>query len=68
MKKFKVHITEYLESDVEVEAETAEEAEEIAGDHYRNGGQFLDPDRYSGASFKAEEMKSERDCSDDRDR
>ena len=52
-KGFKVTITEKLKLTVEVEADSLEEAEQIAADDWRKSRYILDADNFSGVEFEA---------------
>lgn len=56
MQKYKVTITETLKMDVEVEAESREQAEEIVVDGWRRSDYVLDSDYFDGVEFEAEDI------------
>jgi len=60
MKKFKVTITETLEEEVEVEAESAEEAEQKVMDEYYRCDRILDSDNFVGTEFSTEELPEKK--------
>lgn len=51
MKTYKVTITERLQMDVEVEAESALQAREIVERNYKNSEYILDADHFKGVVF-----------------
>lgn len=51
MREFEVTITETLKKTVTVEAETLDEAEQIAGDTWRRGKYILDAECFDGVEF-----------------
>ena len=51
MKKYQVVITETLKMRVDIEAESPEEAEQIASDRWRNSDFILDADCFDGVEF-----------------
>ena len=51
MKTYKVTITERLQMDVEVEAESALQAREIVERSYKNSEYILDADHFKGVTF-----------------
>lgn len=53
MKSYNVTITEILEKTVTVEAESADEAEEIVKDAWKSEEYILDSDDFKGVSFEA---------------
>lgn len=63
MKKYKVTITETLEQEVEVEAESMEEALEVIEDRYCDSVYVLDYENYKETKFFAEELPSESEKS-----
>lgn len=50
--EYKVRITEHLEKDIFVEAETKEEALEEVKRRYHNGEIILDADNYTDTKFE----------------
>lgn len=56
--KYKVTITEKLVLDVEVEADSPQEAEQIVSDRWRNSEFILDADCFQGVEFEAKEKRS----------
>ena len=54
MKEFDVTITEKLQAVVTVQAETAQEAEQMVNDQWRSGDHVLDADRLGGESLLIE--------------
>lgn len=60
MKKFEVTITETLKKKVEVEAETEEEAKQIATDDWYKGEHILDADNFTEVDFEAKEQVVEK--------
>jgi hypothetical protein len=54
MKTYKVTITETLQMEVEVEAASRAEAEQIAEDNWRNEDYILDADHFVEVTFKAQ--------------
>ena len=53
MKNYDVTIHENLKMKVSVEAESAQEAEEIVKDRWKAGDYILDADNFTGVEFKA---------------
>ena len=53
MKTYKVTITETLQMDVEVEAESPEEAEKMVSDGWCRSDYVLDADYFDGVQFEA---------------
>ena len=51
MKHYKVRIVETLVMDVDVEAESAGEAEQIVSDRWRDSEYLLDADNFAGVEF-----------------
>ena len=56
-KRFKVAITETLELDVEVEASSHIEAEQIVASQWENNEYVLDSSDFSGVEFRATLME-----------
>lgn len=63
MKHYKVRIVETLvmDVDVDVEAESAGEAEQIVSDRWRDSEYLLDADNFAGVKFEACEDERLRD-------
>ena len=53
MREYEVTITETLEMTVAVEAESREEAQQIASDNWKNGDYILDADHFKDVTFRA---------------
>lgn len=51
VKEFRINIKETLEMQVTIEADTIEEALEIAGDQWKDGCYVLDADYFTGVEF-----------------
>ena len=62
MKHYKVRIAETLVMDVDVEAENAQEAEQIVSDRWRDSEYLLDADNFAGVEFEAREDERLRGC------
>lgn len=62
MKHYKVRIVETLVMDVDVEAESAGEAEQIVSDRWRDSEYLLDADNFAGVEFEAREDERLRGC------
>lgn len=60
MKEYDVTITETLEMTVEVEAESREEAQQIASDNWKNGDYILDADHFKDVVFRAKDRSHDR--------
>lgn len=60
MKAYEVTIHENLKMKVTVEAESAQSAEEIVKNRWKNGDYILDADNFTGVEFKAK-YASDRD-------
>jgi hypothetical protein len=60
MKTHKVTITETLQMEVEVEATSRTEAEQIVERNWKNSDYVLDASHFKGATFKAERPSKER--------
>ena len=58
MKEYDVTITETLEMTVAVEAESREEAQQIASDNWKNGDYILDADHFT---FRTKGRTRDRD-------
>lgn len=56
MQRYKVTITETSKMDVEVEAESREEAEQMIGDGWRRSEYVLDSDYFDGVEFEAKDI------------
>lgn len=56
MQRYKVTITEISKMDVDVEAESREEAEQIVGDGWRRSEYVLNSDYFDGVEFEAEDL------------
>jgi len=54
-KNFKVKITETLVMTVDIEADSSEEAEQIAWDRWNDSDYILDADNFVGVEFEATE-------------
>jgi len=54
-KNFKVKITESLVMTVDIEADSREEAEQIASDRWNDSDYILDADNFVGVEFEATE-------------
>ena len=61
MKHYKVRIVETLVMNVDVEAESAGEAEQIVCDRWRDSEYLLDADNFAGVEFEAREDERLRD-------
>ena len=67
MKEFDVTITEKLQAVVTVQAETAQEAEQMVNDQWRSGDHVLDADNFIDVEFevsKERELAQEKAQSD----
>lgn len=53
MMPYEVTITETLQKNVTVEADSQAEAEQIVSDRWKNGENILDADSFSGVEFTA---------------
>lgn len=58
--KYKVEITETLQMNVEVEADSLEEAEQLVNDKWYKGEYILGADNFIDVDFEAEEIKPEK--------
>ena len=56
--EYTVTITEYLQTDIKIQADSACEAESIASDRYYRSEVILTSENYIGAEFKADENVS----------
>lgn len=54
-KNYKVRITETLVMNVDIEAHSREEAEQIASDNWHRSDYILDADNFIGVDFEATE-------------
>ena len=61
MKHYNVRIVETLVMNVDVEAESTQEAEQIASDRWRDSEYLLDADNFAGVEFEACENERLRD-------
>lgn len=61
MRKYNVEITETLKMNVEVEARSREEAEQMVNNRWHNSDYILDADSFVGVDFKAKEISRKRD-------
>ena len=61
MKEYDVTITETLEMTVSVEAESREEAQQIASDNWKNGDYILDADPFKDVASRAKGRSRDRD-------
>ena len=61
MKTYKVTITETLQMEVEVEADSQLEAEQLVEAKWNNSEYILDADHFKCADFHAEQKKLNRD-------
>lgn len=68
MKTYKVTITETLQMDVEVEAKSKEEAEQMVSDGWCRSEYVLDSDYFDGVEFEAEEVIKTKEIREDYDR
>jgi len=55
MKTYDVTITETLQMNVPIEAESLAEAEQMAEENWNRSQYILDADHFAGADFKAKE-------------
>jgi polyisoprenoid-binding protein YceI len=60
MKTHKVTITETLSLEVEIQASSRTEAEQIAERNWKNSDYILDASHFKGATFKAERPQKQR--------
>lgn len=65
MKKFKVTITETLKMNVEIEAVSQSDAEEIAFEKWNKSEYVLDADHFDGVEFEAEEVSKTKEIRED---
>ena len=61
MKEYDVTITETLEMTVAVEAESREEAQQIASDNWKNGDYILDAESFKDVEFYPRGRSRDRD-------
>ena len=61
MNHYKVRIVETLVMNVNVEAESTQEAEQIVSDRWRDSEYLLDADNFAGVEFEAREDERLRD-------
>lgn len=61
MKEYDVTITETLEMTVAVEAESREEAQQIASDNWKNGEYILDAESFKDVEFYPRGRSRDRD-------
>ena len=61
MREYEVTITETLEMTVAVEAESREEAQQIASDNWKNGDYILDADNFKDVTFRTKGWNRDRD-------
>lgn len=61
MKTYKVTITETLQMEVEVEADSQFEAEQLVEDKWNDTEYILDADHFKGVDFHAEQKNRSRD-------
>jgi len=60
MREYDVTITETLEMTVTVEAESREEAQQIASDNWKSGDYILDADHFKDVAFRAKGQSRDR--------
>ena len=60
MREYEVTITETLEMTVAVEAESREEAQQIASDNWKNGDYILDADHFQDVTFRTTDRSRDR--------
>lgn len=60
MNKYEVTITETLERKIEVEAESAEDAQRMVTDGWENGDYILLPDDFSDVNFSTKEIGNQK--------
>ena len=60
MREYEVTITETLEMTVAVEAESREEAQQIASDNWKNGYYILDADHFKDVTFRTKDRSRDR--------
>lgn len=63
MKEYKVTITETLKKTVFVEAESQDEAEQIAADKWAEGEYILDADNFTEVDYEAEDVAPKQEMS-----
>ena len=61
MREYEVTITETLEMTVAVEAESREEAQQIASDNWKSGDYILDADHFKDVTFRTKDRNRDRD-------
>lgn len=60
MREYEVTITETLEMTIAVEAESREEAQQIASDNWKNGDYILDADHCKDVTFRTKDRSRDR--------
>ena len=60
MREYEVTITETLEMTVAVEAESREEAQQIASDNWKNGDYILDADLFKDVTFRTKDRSRDQ--------
>ena len=60
MREYEVTITETLEMTVAVEAESREEAQQIASDNWKNGDYNLDADHFKDVTFRTKDRSCDQ--------
>lgn len=60
MKTYKVTITETLKMEVEIQADSIADAEEMISEKWNDGEYVLDADHFVGADFQAEPVQKQR--------
>ncbi|MDL2289756.1 DpnD/PcfM family protein [Clostridia bacterium OttesenSCG-928-F22] len=60
MKPYKVTITETLQMDVEIMAESRDEAQHVAEHHWKNADYILDADHFKGVEFNVKPAQKDR--------
>lgn len=60
MREYEVTITETLEMTVAVEAESREEAQQIASDNWKNGDYILGADHFKDVTFRTKDRSRDR--------
>jgi len=61
MKKYQVTITETLQMEVEVKADSPAQAEQTIQDNYRACEYFLDADHFKDVDFRTKHVQRNRD-------
>jgi hypothetical protein len=61
MKSYKIIITETLQMEVEIEANSRCEAEKLVERNWKNSEYVLDADHFKGVTFRAETLQRSRD-------